>query len=110
VKNIFIRFLNLREAMKIDPAELDLSALKLLEVCAVKCSSGQRLTVTEAMQLNKIASAATIHRKLNQLIDAGYLSLEYEGQNRRTKYLTPTAKSNEYFTKLGVMLQNGVTQ
>lgn len=96
--------------MKIDPEELDLSALKLLELCEVKCSSGQRITVTEAMQLHEIASPATIHRKLNLLIDAGYLSLEYQGQNRRTKYLTPTAKSDEYFTKLGAMLQTGVTQ
>ena len=84
MKNIYIRFLNLRDAMKIDPEELDLSALKLLELCEVKCSSGQRITVTEAMQLHEIASPATIHRKLNLLIDAGYLSLEYQGQNRRT--------------------------
>ena len=101
MKQAFIRFLNLKQTLTITPKELDATAVQLLEVCASKSHTGKRLTVTDAMKLQTIASPATIHRKLTQLIDADYLSLEYEGRNRRTKYLTPTQKSNDYFTKLG---------
>ena len=101
MKNAFIRFLNLKHTMEVSPAELDSTALQLLEICELRDHIGKRLTVTDAMKLDKVASPATIHRKLIQLVDAEYLSLEYEGQNRRTKYLTPTGKSHEYFTKLG---------
>lgn len=105
MKNAFIRFLNLRQTLQIDPAELDLTSIKLLEICEVRHDSGNRLTVTEAMKLQQVASPATIHRKVTNLIDAGYLTLEFEGTNRRTKYLTPTSKSSNYFAELGALLK-----
>jgi DNA-binding MarR family transcriptional regulator len=105
MKDAFIRFLNLKNALKVDPADLDLTALRLLEICEMHSHTGQRLTVTQAMCLTQVASPATIHRKLTDLLEAGYLSFEYDGKNRRTKYLTPTSKSHDYFTKLGSVLK-----
>ncbi len=106
MKNAFIRFLNLKHAAEINTEELDLTSLHLLEVCMLRCHFGNCMTVTEAMQLNKIASPATIHRKLNHLVELQYLTLEFEGKNRRTKYLTPTSKSHEYFSKMGDLLKD----
>jgi SOS-response transcriptional repressor LexA len=109
VKSAFIRFLNLRQTLQIDPLELDLTSIKLLEICEVRKHSGKRLTVTEAMKLEHLASPATIHRKLTALMNEGYLTLEYEGDNRRTKYLTPTQKSDEYFSSLGSLLRKSAS-
>lgn len=104
MKATFIRFLNLKHTMEVEPSDLDLTSIKLLEICELKSYKNQRLSVSAAMNLKSISSPATIHRKLNQLIDAGYLTLEYEGKNKRTKFLTPTQKSHDYFTKLGKLI------
>ena len=104
MKKTFIRFLNLKNTLAIDTNELDLTSMKLLEICVMRSDAGQRLTITEAMGLTHVASPATIHRKLLQLLDSGYVTFEFESNNRRTKYLTPTAKCDEYFSKLGSML------
>ncbi len=105
MKDAFIRFLNLKNMLRVEPKDLDLTALKLLEICEMRNDSGKRITVTQAMSLTQVASPATIHKKLIDLLEAGYLSFEFDGKNRRTKYLTPTAKSHDYFTKLGSVLK-----
>ena len=104
MKEAFISFLNLKNTLAIETDGLDLTSMQLLEICMVRSDAGQRLTITEAMGLTHVASPATIHRKLLQLLDFGYVTFEYESNNRRTKYLTPTAKSDEHFAKLGSLL------
>lgn len=106
MKSAFIRFLSLKEALtghQVDE-ELDLVIQRLLEVIAVKHSKGEPINVSEAMQLNGIASPATIHRKMDALIINGYVTLEFEGKNRRTKYITPTEKTGAYFDHLSKVL------
>ncbi len=61
----------------------------------------QRLKVTDAMQLQHIASPATPHRKLSRLIAHGYVQLAFGGKNRLTKFIRPTAKATQYFEALG---------
>ena len=64
------------------------------------------MTVTQAMTFVHMASPATLHRKLKQLIAAGLISTQCEANNRRTKFLVPTPKANAYFDKVGeLMLQ-----
>jgi len=110
MKDAFIRFLNLKNTLAIEAIELDLTSMQLLEICMVRSDTGQRLTITQAMGLTHVASPATIHRKLLQLLDSGYVTFEYESNNRRTKYLTPTTKSEEYFAKLGSLLLQSASQ
>jgi DNA-binding MarR family transcriptional regulator len=104
MKDAFIRFLNLKNTLAIESEPLDLTSMKLLEICVVRSDEGKRFTITEAMALTHVASPATIHRKLLQLLDSGYVTFDFETNNRRTKYITPTAKSDEYFSKLGAIL------
>lgn len=66
------------------------------------------LTVTQAMDMPYIASPATMHRKVDDLLKAGYITLEY-GDNRRTKYLTPTAKAHKYFDGMAVAIDAAKT-
>ncbi len=110
-KQIYLRFLNLVHAL--DSGEgapaMDLDAKKLLEVIAVCHEAQKPLTVTDAMALNSIASPATIHRKLDQLRELGFIDTVFEGKNRRTKYLVPTEAAHTYFGKVGEVMQQALT-
>jgi DNA-binding MarR family transcriptional regulator len=111
-QDTYIRFLSLMHAIegKGELPALDLDAKHLLEVIAVKMSHGQAITVTDAMAMSNIASPATIHRKLDQLRLLGMIDSHYEGNNRRTKYLKPTEKAQQYFSMVGSLLQQAAQQ
>jgi DNA-binding MarR family transcriptional regulator len=79
---------------------IDPEAKLLLDEIAVHQNRNAPLTVSELMALSSIASPATIHRKLNALIDEDLVEVQFEGKNRRTKYLVVTSKANKYFTQL----------
>ena len=97
--HIYIRFLTLLHTIegKGELPVLDLDAKKLLETIAVRHSQGKQLTVTEAMAMSHIASPATIHRKLDVLREIGMIDTQFEGTNRRTKFLAPTSAAVQYF-------------
>lgn len=83
---------------------VDLTAQRLLELITVRDVQGKRMTVTDAMMLNDLASPTTLHRKLDDLLDANLIEQKFEGHNRRTKYLVPTKKAIEHFSKLGLAI------
>jgi len=105
-KQIYMRFLNLLQALEVEQTQsIDLDAKKLLEVIAVRFEQEKPLTVTEAMSLESIASPATIHRKLDQLRELGFIDTVFEGKNRRTKYIVPTQNAHDYFESVGRVMQ-----
>ncbi len=110
MKSTFIRFLHLKEILSGHQVEveIDLTAQKLLEVVSLHHAQNKPLTVTDAMQLQGIASPATLHRKLADLLKHGYVQLAHQGDNRRTKYIHPTAKTDAYFDALGQVLQQSL--
>lgn len=85
----------------------DKTAQQLLEEVAMTYSEGSKpLTVTNVMEMFHIASPATMHRKMNDLLAFGYITLVYEGENRRTKYLKLTPLAVKYFEKMeSIMLR-----
>ena len=97
--HIYLRFLTLLHTIegKGELPALDLDAKKLLETIAVRHTQGKPLTVTEAMGMSHIASPATIHRKLDVLREIGMIDTQFEGSNRRTKFLVPTPQAVQYF-------------
>ena len=111
MKSTFIRFLHLKEVLSGHQveAEIDLTAQKLLEVVCLRHAQHKAMTVTDAMQLQSIASPATLHRKLADLLKHGYVQFAFEGDNRRTKYIHPTAKTDLYFADLGAVLQQSMS-
>ena len=88
-------------------ADLDLTALKLLDTLA-SCHYHEPLTVTEAMELQEIASAATLHRKLDELELAG-LIIRTNVDDRRTKHVLITQKAEDYFLALSRAMVNAIT-
>jgi Fe2+ or Zn2+ uptake regulation protein len=108
-KNLYLQFSNLQERMySTGEDHIDLEARKILENIAWHYESGQALSVTEVMDLSHIASAATIHRKLDVLRELGLIKSIYVGDNRRTKYMAPTKLSNHYFERLSKLMHKAL--
>jgi len=107
----YLRFLNFARAVDIQKTpvkNIDSTALLLLNEIAVQHLDGKNITVTQAMLLSNIASPATVHRKLDELREAGLIEQVFEGKNRRTKYLVPTKEADSYFAKMSKAITNAV--
>ncbi|MEI6470600.1 MAG: hypothetical protein WCO72_14150 [Betaproteobacteria bacterium] len=108
---LYLRFLNFARAVDIQKTpvkNIDSTALLLLNEIAVQHLDGKNITVTQAMLLSNIASPATVHRKLDELREAGLIEQVFEGKNRRTKYLVPTKEADSYFAKMSKAITNAV--
>jgi hypothetical protein len=105
--NSYLKFLGAFHKLEVAQASagLDLIAERLLGHIGVSHSLGQTLTVTECMQISTVASPATIHKKIYELCDQGWVNSHYDGANRRTKYLAPTAKAIKHFDKIAKLLE-----
>ena len=108
---LYLRFLNFARAVDIQKTpvkNIDSTALLLLNEIAVQHLDGKNITVTQAMLLSNIASPATVHRKLDELREAGLIEQVFEGKNRRTKFLVPTKEADSYFAKMSKAITNAV--
>ena len=107
--NVYLKFL--QNIAALEPIQLKQNALSptailLLNAIAVKHFEQQHLNVTEALGIHALGSPANLHRKLDELLEAGMISLSYNGNNRRTKYITLTQTAFDYFqTKSKAMVQ-----
>ncbi len=103
--NSYIKFLAAYHELEGNQSKaLDLVGEKLLGYIAVQYSKELTLTVTECMRIKSVASPATIHRKITELINDGWIFTIFEGENRRTKYLAPTPKTLKYFEKISKLM------
>jgi DNA-binding MarR family transcriptional regulator len=103
MSKLYLRFLRITralEANKKDMKDVDSTANLLLNEIAIQHLDEKPLTVSQAMKLDAIASPATLHRKIDELREAGLIDLTFEGKNRRTKYLIPTKAAHSYFEKM----------
>jgi DNA-binding PadR family transcriptional regulator len=103
----YLRFVALAHALEGSTTQIsniDETAKELLRVIASSHAQDKTMTVTHAMGLTAIASPATIHRKLDDLREAGLIEQSFAGKNRRTKYLSPTKAADEYFAELGKVM------
>ena len=111
MSKLYLRFLRIARAVEIQNTpikNIDSTALLLLNEIAVQHLDGKNITVTQAMLLSNIASPATVHRKLDELREAGLIEQVFEGKNRRTKYLVPTKEADSYFAKMSKAITSAV--
>lgn len=111
MSQLYLRFLRIARGVDIQNIQvknIDSTALLLLNEIAVQHHEGKNITVTQAMLLSNIASPATVHRKLNKLIEVSLIEQVFEGKNRRTKYLIPTKEAESYFAKMSKAITNAV--
>jgi DNA-binding MarR family transcriptional regulator len=62
------------------------------------------------MAMAHIASPATIHRKLDILREIGMIDTQFEGSNRRTKFLVPTSLAVQYFQTHSKVMDQAMSQ
>ena len=85
---------------------VDRVAVALLdEICLCEVDP---LSVTEAMSLAFVASPATVHRKIDELIAAGLIEHKHEEGDQRTKFLVPTMKALDHYARLGAAIREAV--
>lgn len=88
--------------------EIDLTAREILDRIAIACNANLPLSVTKIMSIQGIASPATIHRKIDDLLREGLIYHMQKDANRRTKYVVLTAKGEKYFKDLGELMAHAV--
>jgi DNA-binding MarR family transcriptional regulator len=104
--NYYLNFLNVLKAVNQGSVseELDPTSKLVLEEIALGVANDQPLTVTDVMRLTNIASPATLHRKLDVLLNAHLIEATFQGQNRRTKFMVLTKQGEQYFKKLSEVM------
>ena len=109
-KNYYINFLNLLKALQQAPeiVSLDTTSKQVLEEIAIGVANEKLLTVSDVMALKHLGSPATLHRKLDLLLNAQLVEATFSGTNRRTKYLKPTQQALNYFNTLGGLVQQAI--
>jgi predicted HTH transcriptional regulator len=111
MSKVYLRYLRIALAVDIfnkNSDSIDSTALELLNQIAVHHFENNALTVSQCIALKKIASPATLHRKLDELREAGLIEQVFEGKDRRTKYLVPTKLADAYFAKLSKAIASAV--
>lgn len=101
-KYFYLRFAAIANALNRDTGiNLDGVAQRLLEVIAEAYMAGNPLKVTDALLLENIASASTLHKKIDFLKAQGFVQVEHPADSRRTKSLAPTDMALKHFDQLG---------
>jgi hypothetical protein len=111
-ENIYLKFLNLRysSAKLTLPDPIDLLSLEIFNVIGLSNFKGNKVKITELMSMAHIGSPATIHRKIKILRDLKLVNSIFQGNDRRSKYLIPSAKGSKYFKTLDMlMLKSALT-
>ncbi len=109
-ESLYFRFLKMRQSVNTLPAGVALSPIEalLLEEIFMKQQALQSMTVTDALELEHLASPSTLHKKLSRLKGMDLLMIKHRGNDHRTKYLMLTPIALEYFRALGRALQKAV--
>ena len=100
----YIDFLKARHELDVQVLNVPADERELLEIVAVHSAQGKKLTVSQFMGLTHLASPATLHRKMSDLLNKGLIALTHKGTNRRTKFIAPTVAAADYFAKAGAAL------
>lgn len=97
----YIRFIEVLKGLSSkDGSTIDPEAKLLLDEIAIQHFKNTPLTVSDLMALKHIASPATIHRKLDSLLQANLVELKFEGDNRRSKFISITKTGDRYLSNL----------
>ena len=80
---------------------IDYRQCEILRFVFRSYSKQQSIKISDVLSLQEIASQATIHKIVHELIKVNLLKSESDPNDERVKYLTPTPASLELFSELG---------
>ncbi|NBT80959.1 MAG: hypothetical protein EBT56_04760 [Betaproteobacteria bacterium] len=105
---LYLRFRTLLDSLKELPAadvitpELD----TLLAVIGNAWQAGKPYPVRKLLIREELGSPATIHKRIHQLKDAGFVSFETLEHDSRVRLIVPTEQAQRHFAELAkVILQ-----
>ena len=105
--DIYLRFLNLTEALRGLPAlpALDPLEERILELIARAGQSQSRLCVRDVMARDELGAPATLHTRLKSMREKGWIILS-DTEDSRRKQVELTQAALSYFDQLsGAMLK-----
>ena len=105
-RDVYTRFINLAVANEkllavppIDPIEKT-----ILHLLVTYWERKQLITVVETMSITDDFSTSTVFRYLKKLRQKGYVELVQDEVDNLIKYVTATAKTENYFAELGKLM------
>ena len=106
MNNSYLRFLRLADTLtKSGEKSLDSLSKDILEYIFKNTSRNkERFVVGDILTLRQFGSQATLHKRLHDLVDEGYLRLK-STKDGRVKQILLTKKANSYFADLSQALE-----
>jgi DNA-binding MarR family transcriptional regulator len=106
----YLKFLTLVQEVRVSPeySEVNPSEERLLNHLASAWSTQQKITVLQAMGVDRDISHSTSHRLLKSLRLKNFIMLMTDERDTRVKYVLPTDKTNQYFAHLGRCLNQAI--
>lgn len=103
----YIRFLKLIESLE---GFNDLTPLQhfMIKKMVVMWGRREKVTVTQVLRFNQLASPSKLFRELDKLKKKGYLSLKHNAIDRRMKEVLPTKKLNKLTSSFEFALQKSL--
>ena len=112
--NIYFNFLLLCEDKKICiqkySAHCSSELLALFDQISQRHAINQTMTISQTTELHHLGSSATLHKRIDDLREAGMIQISFKDKNRRTKYLEPSRKGQRYLTYMGQLLRIAIKQ
>jgi DNA-binding MarR family transcriptional regulator len=108
-KNLYFDFLlrceHTQALINQSSAHISSKLMALFVVIATQHAEGNSMTVSQTMEMPHMASSAALHKRIDDLREAGMICVVFKGADRRTKYLVPTDKGNRYLQLMGKLLR-----
>jgi hypothetical protein len=103
------KFYKLVKAVDSLPAYASLDAVhkEILMAVGAHLQDKELLTVSDVLGMTHLASPATLHGRLKDLRNQGFIEIE-AGDDNRFKFLKPSQLANEYFNALGSSLRKAM--
>lgn len=105
----YFDFLTLCEAnsalIQRSSAHISRNHMALFEIVALKHAQGQTMTISQAMALRHMASSSTLHVRIDDLREAGMIQVMHKESRKRSKYLIPSKKGEQYLQLIGELLR-----
>lgn len=103
--DLYLRFLNLTEALRGLPAlpALDPLEERILELIARAGQANARLSVRDVMARDELGAPATVHTRLKSMREKGWITLS-DTEDSRRKQVELTQAALSYFDDLSVAM------
>jgi DNA-binding MarR family transcriptional regulator len=86
--DIYTRFINLSRALELsEHARLNANLKHLLSYIVIRIDAEQSTRVSDLIQIKTLGSPATIHTRIQRLIDLNYLTLITDEHDARIKHV-----------------------